>query len=398
MSQRAIIIENLSKQYSRGGNTTSGNLRDWWAEKQLYSKSNKFWALKGIEFSVGEGEIIGIIGRNGSGKSTLLKILSRVTLPTSGQVKMRGKVTSLLEVGTGFHPELTGRENVYLNGTILGMKRDEINKRYDEIVAFSGVEDFMESKVKHYSSGMYVRLAFSVAAHLRTDILLVDEVLAVGDAEFQKKSLGKMDEVVRETGRTILFVSHNLGLVQQLCNRVVGLDSGKVFADTSPNKAITDYYKLISQVDLPTLKMRGTLQNSVSQIEITLNHHSLYKMQGVSLASDLEFMCTFHHTILQPVKFHIAVFREGVRLCTFQDVVNFSIASSITTSVFKIAAGQLRPGRYILAVGGLVLHNLGEYFWADEAGTFTILEDWQTPNDPINYGWIAPSADSRRLP
>jgi lipopolysaccharide transport system ATP-binding protein len=186
----------------------------------------EFWALKDVSFEVRRGEVLGIIGRNGAGKSTLLKILSRITEPSEGRVTIRGRVASLLEVGTGFHPELTGRENIYLNGAILGMTRAEIRRKFDEIVAFAEVEKFLDTPVKRYSSGMYVRLAFAVAAHLEPEILVVDEVLAVGDAEFQKKCLGKMDEVSRREGRTVLFVSHNMGVVTSLCTAAIWLDKG----------------------------------------------------------------------------------------------------------------------------------------------------------------------------
>jgi lipopolysaccharide transport system ATP-binding protein len=200
------------------------------------------WALKDVSFEVKRGEVVGIIGRNGAGKSTLLKILSRITEPTEGYADIIGRVGSLLEVGTGFHPELTGRENIYLNGSILGMKRAEIERRFDEIVAFAEIERFIDTPVKYYSSGMYVRLAFAVAAHLEPEILLVDEVLAVGDAAFQKKCLGKMQEVGRE-GRTILFVSHNMTAVQNLCQRCVWLDSGRTSEDGPSGQVISSYLK-----------------------------------------------------------------------------------------------------------------------------------------------------------
>jgi lipopolysaccharide transport system ATP-binding protein len=206
-------------------------------------KKEDFWALKNISFDVNKGEVVGIIGANGAGKSTLLKILSQITPPTEGEIILRGKVGSLLEVGTGFHPELTGRENIFLNGAILGMKKKEIAKKFDEIVKFAGIEKFLDTPVKYYSSGMYVRLAFSVAAHMEPDILIIDEVLAVGDAEFQKKCLGKMDEITRREGRTILFVSHNLGAIKQLCKRVVVLKNGEVVFEGETEKAIEFYIK-----------------------------------------------------------------------------------------------------------------------------------------------------------
>jgi len=192
------------------------------------AKKEEFWALKDVNFEVKKGEVIGIIGRNGAGKSTLLKILSQITPPTEGEIKISGRVGSLLEVGTGFHPELTGRENIFLNGAILGMTRKEIAAKFDAIVAFSGVQKFLDTPVKRYSSGMYVRLAFSVAAHMDPDILIIDEVLAVGDAEFQKKCLGKMDEITKKEGRTIIFVSHNMVAIKQLCQKTILLEKGKV--------------------------------------------------------------------------------------------------------------------------------------------------------------------------
>ncbi|MDP3043283.1 MAG: ABC transporter ATP-binding protein [bacterium] len=225
--------------------------------KQAVGKAGKeeFWALKDINFTVEKGEAIGIIGANGAGKSTLLKILTGITPPTTGEIRMQGSVASLLEVGTGFHPELTGRENIFLNGAILGMAKKEISDKFNDIVKFSGVEKFIDTPVKRYSSGMYVRLAFSVAAHMEPDILLVDEVLAVGDAEFQKKCLGKMDEVTKQAGRTILFVSHNMSAVQRLCPKTILLEKGKikkfgkteevieVYLHTTRSNAIVEYKK-----------------------------------------------------------------------------------------------------------------------------------------------------------
>ena len=204
-------------------------------------KKEEFWALQDINFKIEQGDRVGIIGRNGAGKSTLLKVLSRITEPTKGRIKIKGRIASLLEVGTGFHPELTGRENIYLNGAILGMHRSEIKRKFDEIVDFSGVEKFLDTPVKRYSSGMYVRLAFAVAAHLESEILIVDEVLAVGDAEFQRKCLGKMQDVSQRQGRTVLFVSHNMQAITNLCSRVILINKGLVIQDDTPSKVIRDY-------------------------------------------------------------------------------------------------------------------------------------------------------------
>jgi lipopolysaccharide transport system ATP-binding protein len=247
MSSPVIRVENLSKLYRLGEIGTGSLAHDinrWWHrirgkedpysqvgqinDRTRKSESDWVWALKDINFEVKQGEVLGIIGRNGAGKSTLLKILSRVTAQTTGQIKVKGRIASLLEVGTGFHPDLTGRENIYLNGAILGMRTREIDRKLDEIVAFSGCEAYLDTPVKRYSSGMQVRLAFAVAAHLEPEILIVDEVLAVGDIEFQRKCLGKMQEVSSAQGRTILFVSHNLGAVRRLCTRAVWINSGSM--------------------------------------------------------------------------------------------------------------------------------------------------------------------------
>ncbi|MBS1517230.1 MAG: ABC transporter ATP-binding protein [Bacteroidetes bacterium] len=219
---------------------------------QRNSKGNSdyVWALKNIGFEVNEGERLGIIGKNGAGKSTLLKILSRVASPTTGSVKVKGRVASLLEVGTGFHPELTGRDNIFLNGAILGMTQDEIKSKFDSIVDFSGVERYIDTPVKRYSSGMYVRLAFAVAAHLEPEILIVDEVLAVGDAEFQKKCLGKMHDVSEKEGRTVLFVSHNLQAIRNLCQNTVILNNGEIFAAGKTEQALRDYNELIRDIKI----------------------------------------------------------------------------------------------------------------------------------------------------
>ena len=245
-----VKIEQLSKQYRIGVRQAHPTLRDWIAGavrspiKGLRAKrrGENIWALKDVSFEIMPGEVVGIIGRNGAGKSTLLKVLSRITEPTSGRVELYGRLASLLEVGTGFHPELTGRENIYLNGALLGMKRTEIERKFDEIVAFSEVETFLDTPVKHYSSGMYVRLAFAVAAHLEPEVLIIDEVLAVGDAAFQKKCLGKMQDVSVNEGRTVIFVSHNMGMITSLCSKAFLLESGGLKQAGPPSDVILEYY------------------------------------------------------------------------------------------------------------------------------------------------------------
>lgn len=261
MSNIVIKAENISKQY-RLGSVGTGSLmhdinRTWYRvrgkedpylkigeanDRSVKGSSDYVWALRDINFDVKQGEVLGIIGRNGAGKSTLLKILSRTTTPTMGSIKIKGRVASLLEVGTGFHPELSGRENIFLNGAILGMTRQEIKSKFDEIVSFAGVERYIDTPVKRYSSGMYVRLAFGVAAHLEPEILIVDEVLAVGDAEFQKKALGKMKDVSSKDGRTVLFVSHNMAAIRQLCNRGILLNNGSVEFESTAENVISHYF------------------------------------------------------------------------------------------------------------------------------------------------------------
>ena len=255
-----IKVENISKQY-RLGQIGTGSLshdinRLWHRirgnedpyfkigevnNREVKGNSEYVWALKSISFDIQQGDRVGIIGRNGAGKSTLLKILSRTTSPSTGSIKIKGKVASLLEVGTGFHPDLSGRDNIFLNGAILGMSKRDIKSRFDEIVDFAGVERYIDTPVKRYSSGMYVRLAFAVAAHLESDILIVDEVLAVGDAEFQKKCLGKMGDMSKGEGRTILFVSHNMSAIQKLCSKAILLENGLILADGDSNNVISQY-------------------------------------------------------------------------------------------------------------------------------------------------------------
>lgn len=297
MSTDVVIrVENLSKKYTLGGKNgrrpgdglrhilqdavaapfrqlrrrilTDRSSASSAAHSDRHSEKSEFWALKDISLEVKRGEVVGIIGRNGAGKSTLLKILSRITEPTSGRIGIKGRVASLLEVGTGFHPELTGRENIYLNGAILGMTRAEIKNKFDPIVAFAEVEKFLETPVKHYSSGMYVRLAFSVAAHLEPEILVVDEVLAVGDAEFQKKSMGKMQDIATG-GRTVLFVSHNLSSISALSSCAVVLERGTILFNGEVSTALDKYFQLHSELAPPSnYKSQGDQEDHAAILSI----------------------------------------------------------------------------------------------------------------------------------
>lgn len=271
-----IEVKGLSKKYRIGENqpyltlrdSLAGHFKNPFAKVKKGLQKDEFWALKDINFTVEPGEVVGIIGRNGAGKSTLLKILSRITPPTEGEIIMRGRVGSLLEVGTGFQQELTGRENIYLNGAILGMSQKEIKSKFDEIVDFAGVDKFVDTPVKHYSSGMYMRLAFSVAAHLDPSILLVDEVLAVGDSEFQKKCIGKMNQISQLGGKTIIFVSHNLSSIRQICDKVIILEHGDLTHIGETNKVLEHYAESLSKSILQKSWMGKSLSPQIEGVKI----------------------------------------------------------------------------------------------------------------------------------
>ncbi len=322
-----------------------------------------FWALKGVSFEVQQGDVLGIIGRNGAGKSTLLKVLSRITEPSEGRVRLRGRVASLLEVGTGFHPELTGRENVYLNGAVLGMSRAEIRRKFDEIVAFAEVEKFLDTPVKHYSSGMYVRLAFAVAAHLEPEILIVDEVLAVGDVEFQKKCLGKMKQVANG-GRTVLFVSHNLNAVVSLCNMALTLTEGVAGAVVSAEAAVSEYLARIRSVtEFGCLGVRlqgGGSSLVLSGMELQTRNGDSSIRVGDSL--DIILQIRDHQDCLG-LECGIVICDEyGQRIAALQSAYNSAMEippSAATEVICHIPSVPLVPGRYFVDVifaldGGIV--------------------------------------------
>jgi lipopolysaccharide transport system ATP-binding protein len=317
MSQIAIRVEGIGKRYRLGERLQYAGLRHrledalraparWLRPRKganVKKRPQEIWAVRDVSFSLNSGEVIGLIGRNGAGKSTLLKILSRVTQPTTGFAEIYGRVGSLLEVGTGFHPELTGRENVYLNGAVLGMGRKEIARKFDEIVAFSEVEDFIDTPLKHYSTGMQMRLAFAVAAHVEPEILLVDEVLAVGDLAFQKKCLGKMGEVAH-AGRTVVLVSHNMGAIGQLCRRCLVLEKGRQVLDSSPENAIAAYIKASMSPDAAdrsqSWERSGSQRARITSVEmfngdgmpcstVLMGSDLLIRISGVSETSGLDF-------------------------------------------------------------------------------------------------------------
>ncbi|HCB62175.1 MAG: hypothetical protein A2W93_10790 [Bacteroidetes bacterium GWF2_43_63] len=304
MSDVAIKIENLSKQYRLGvvgTGTLSHDLKRWWTvnmrgkedpylkigetnDRSTKANSEYVWALKNINLEIKKGDVVGIIGKNGAGKSTLLKILSKVTKPTTGTIQYKGRIASLLEVGTGFHMEMTGRENIYMNGAIMGMTRNEITRKLDEIIDFAGVERFIDTPVKRYSSGMTVRLGFAIAAHLEPEILVVDEVLAVGDAEFQKKAIGKMQDVSKGEGRTVLFVSHNMGAIKSLCNKSVLLDKGCVDFAGSTDQVISRY---INEITSNCELKRTWTNNKPSGDNIVLHEASITSENNLSISDEI---------------------------------------------------------------------------------------------------------------
>lgn len=320
--------------------------------------TEEFWALKNVSFEVKQGERIGIIGSNGAGKSTLLKILSRITEPTTGSIRIKGRVASLLEVGTGFHPELTGRENIYLNGAILGMKREEIRRKFDEIVAFAEIEKFLDTPVKRYSSGMYVRLAFAVAAHLEPEILIVDEVLSVGDAQFQKKCLGKMEDVGRE-GRTVLFVSHQIQAIQAICNTTMVLKNG-VMAFRGPTEdALENYLRscvISRELRTSLLNAPRSGGNQRAILEAWIEDSSGKLVKDVLMGEKIKFNFRFesNHILLDPgFGFSIDTV-HGMRLATYGNYVEEAetiqpIKSGIVS--FELTRNFLLPGRYLVNFG-----------------------------------------------
>jgi lipopolysaccharide transport system ATP-binding protein len=411
MSTTVIRVENVSKRYRIGlVRQHYHTLRDGIADsvRSLFYRNGRnhqedtFWALRDVSFEVKTGEVVGVIGRNGAGKSTLLKILSRITEPTSGFAEIHGRVGSLLEVGTGFHPELTGRENIYLNGAILGMRKAEIDRKFDEIVAFSEVENFIDTPVKHYSSGMHVRLAFAVAAHLEPEILIVDEVLAVGDAAFQKKCLGKMGDVAG-LGRTVLFVSHNMSAIAQICKRIIFLENGRLRSDGDPSSVISSY--LTSGTTACAI-----WTNAVSDIS---GDQKLRFISSTVLSMEDEptTVVDFGNGFQMEIRYELACVIKGLsivyQVLNSRNEVIWSTWDSDRcrhrnpgdtrepgeyVSTCKIPGGLLRPGRYSVSIGScaqegrLVCHDnvlsfdistVGFHFNENRQGAITPLFEWE---------------------
>ncbi|WP_298304447.1 ABC transporter ATP-binding protein [Flavobacterium sp.] len=395
MSKPIIKVENLSKAYQIGqigSRTLSKDVERFWQTKILgkddpflkigetnnrsvKGTSNIVWSLKDINFEINQGDAVGIIGKNGAGKSTLLKLLSRVTSPTTGQIKVKGRIASLLEVGTGFHPELSGRENIYLNGAILGMRKKEITRKLDEIIDFSGVERYIDTPVKRYSSGMYVRLAFAVAAHLESEILIVDEVLAVGDAEFQKKCLGKMGDISKSEGRTVLFVSHNMAAVQNLCNKGIVLQNGMNHFQGAADKAIQEYLKNSADItSLADYKGRsGTGIVKIINAKIYGENQFLEPQVGQPLHIELE--------LYNPSKIDSSQIRLDLKIDDnlgqrFLWLSNYlfekQTVNNVTKMIFKIDKLILNQGGYYISTDLYVDYKRAD--WLQSAIYFEVMD------------------------
>jgi lipopolysaccharide transport system ATP-binding protein len=409
---KVIKVENISKAYQLGEfgtGTISRDLERFWArvrgkedpflkigetnDRTKKGGSDIVWSLKDINFEVEQGDAVGIIGRNGAGKSTLLKILSRVTSPTSGSVKVKGRVASLLEVGTGFHPELTGKENIYLNGTILGMRKAEIKRKFDEIVDFAGVERYIDTPVKRYSSGMYVRLAFAVAAYLESEILIVDEVLAVGDAEFQKKCLGKMGDVSKGEGKTVLFVSHNMGSIGQLCNKGILLSHGLIQTYDKTSTVVANYLRQnINNAILEPSLFIGSLKDHIHFNKITIN--SKDGAIAEILPSENIHIRIYGNCLADVNLFRtsLSVNKSGELIFTTHDITQPQpLKKGLFCSEISIPANFLRPGEYFISIGG---HDGGhlstgvEWIYGRDIASFMILEEFSIENDYANVGLI----------
>jgi len=404
----AIKVENLSKAYQLGQigtGTISRDLERFWTTKirgkedpflkigqtndrTVKGESDIVWSLKDINFEIEQGDAVGIIGRNGAGKSTLLKLLSRVTAPTSGNIKIKGRIASLLEVGTGFHPELTGRENIYLNGAILGMRKKEITRKFDEIVDFSGVERYIDTPVKRYSSGMYVRLAFAVAAHLESEILIVDEVLAVGDAEFQKKCLGKMGEVSKGDGRTILFVSHNMSAINTLCNKGILLSNGKVKFAGNISETINSYRLTLNQNVSGNEYLNSDQNNGITRMLIKTSTgtdiHDFSKELAVSISA--KFIKEYKNVALA-----LQIFDERensvLNPLILQNKLNW-LSNNEGNLELTFPKIRLYQGKYTISV------HLGDKSSNEHIQTLENIVSFTISLDSINseYGWQKNSA------
>ena len=400
MSRIVISVENLSKNYRLGQigtGTLTNDIKVWWAKKR--GKSNPLlkigqtdygnidgetlWALKNVSFDVEQGEVLGVIGRNGAGKSTLLKILSRVTAPSEGCIKVKGRIASLLEVGTGFHPDLTGRENIYLNGAILGMTKPEINRKFDEIVNFAEIEKFVDTPVKRFSSGMYVRLAFAVAAHLESEILLVDEVLAVGDAEFQKKCLGKMGDVALKEGRTVLFVSHNMAAITVLCNQCLMINHGNLQAMGKTSTIISSY---MSKNEFLVPEHENDSRNDIFNVEIS--------PKTITANSQITISANLHvKQNIDDYKIFLIIQDDNSNILVHSSRTSKNLKGQLSKGTHKLniefPALWLRPGNYNMQIKFISLAGKGDRILSPSY-TFEIKYDIDYEN---SLGILIPDAN-----
>jgi lipopolysaccharide transport system ATP-binding protein len=414
MTETVLKLENVSKQYRLGQigtGTLSHDLNRWWAsvrgkddpyakvgvenDRSKATNDNYVWALKDVNLDVKQGEILGVIGKNGAGKSTLLKLLSQVTQPSTGSIKVRGRIASLLEVGTGFHPELTGKENIFLNGAILGMTKREIHSKLEEIVDFAGVAKYLDTPTKRYSSGMTVRLGFAIAAHLEPEILVVDEVLAVGDAEFQRKAIGKMQDVSRQGGRTVLFVSHNMSSIRTLCEKVVMLNNGTVHKIGEPAEVISEYLSV----------NRGESQNVTLEIpnDLSTYGNGEAKFKSVLLINSINsptrklFFC---ENFTLRIKLNVFRYLENVivnifilnaygeKIVTYSSGKNFqSMAIEEGSKLIEVGCNEsLIPGEYSLCLL-IAYHNTGNSIdYVESVYSFEVLKD--SRNGTFDYPWV----------
>jgi lipopolysaccharide transport system ATP-binding protein len=408
----ALKVEKLSKRYRIGElHRRTGSFREKLttlcrhalpsmrpAPRSMPSSSDGMvWALRDISFEVEQGEIVGVIGRNGAGKTTLLKVLSRITKPTTGRAWINGRVASLLEVGTGFHPELTGRENIFLNGAILGMTRAEIRNKFDEIVSFAEIERFLDTPVKRYSSGMYVRLAFAVAAHLEPDILLVDEVLAVGDARFQQKCLGKMDQV-RMSGRTILFVSHNLSAISRLCKKTIVVHGGALICFRETKDAIREYILLLSGTDkMASQDLSGSLAPRVHIHRIQINGKNCFDQIQILPSEPIVVGIKGEAKEEIPAcRLSIDILKDGQKILTQYDTAEpQDLPKGAFLSEIKIPEYLLSPGEYGIVFHG-ISYALRDWFFSPQF-SFNILYEWNENYHSIeNMGLINLPHSGRR--
>lgn len=396
MSKIVIKAEHISKQYRLGlvgTGTVKDDLKRWWYNasgkedpfmkigeannRAVKGESDYVWSLRDINFEINQGDTVGIIGRNGAGKSTLLKILSQVTQPTTGKIYTKGRIASLLEVGTGFHPEMTGRENIYLNGAILGMRKHEITRKFDEIVAFSGVERYIDTPVKRYSSGMYVRLAFAVAAHLESEILIVDEVLAVGDAEFQKKCLGKMNDVSKGEGRTVLFVSHNMAAVQSLCSSGILLNNGTIDCIANIDVVLERYLKISKK------NVEYKVKNE--NLEVSIEHNNVIGFEeDINFEICLEALKTFDQILF--LDFAITNQLEEITIHYRMNVTsqNIKIEKGMNRYNFTIEKPRLKPGEYSFVI--YIYDKLNNvYCWLENYSEFQVVNDKMSLDASSSY-------------